>query len=203
MFDSYKRVTHSIVNMVSAVSRPTIKTVDALVPRAKRKQFLNDLVIAGKHHILAGTLSEASIRVGKEYFLSPGASRHLMDLSEEDLDVFSIVSDWALKKLPPPTHKLWHQWAYQLTPAKAVMIVHPIYVYKSWLAEKKLIDPGLGGLFSLPEELIVSEGGEVLQNIVDHPFMLIPGQGLLAWGNELRPLIWKIDELNWICALRN
>ena len=201
MLKGFKKVTHSVVNTVNIISRPTNKTIDALVSRTIRKQFLNDLVSADKRQLLTGTLSEASVRIGKEYILTHGVSRHLGDLSDDDLDIRSIDSDWALKRQPAPTHIRWHQWVYQTTTAKAILVCHPLHVFKLWARNKELQDPGLGGAFTIPDGFLVCDKEDVEQMIPDHPCLLVSGQGMLNWGESLRELIWKIGDLDWICGL--
>lgn len=201
MLDAYKKITHSIVNIVNALSRPTNKTIDALVSRVKRKQFLDDLSFAGQQRIVTGTLSEASIRLGKEYLLSASQGKHLVNLSDDDLDVYSIVSDWTLKRSTPPNHILWHQKVYQLTAAQAVLLCHPIHVFKMWTEYNKVQESGSSGSFTLADDFLVCQEGEIDQHLLLHEFLLIPGQGLLVWGKNLQEMTSKIEEVDWICAL--
>lgn len=201
MLDAYKEITHKIVNTVNNTLQPSNKTIDAFTSRNSRKEFLDLIKLAGQRNILVGSLSEASIRLQKEFFLAHAGNKHLMNLREEDLDVFSIQTGRSLRKIENLKHLDWHQLIYRNTKANAVLLCHPLAIFQAMKNNPEKINAGIFRTFEFSSGFETCEMEKFHEFYLNKQFLIVRGHGLIAWGDRFEELISDIEYLNWLFSL--
>ena len=201
MLKTYKNITNSIVNTVNRTIRSPNKTVEALVSRVEQKDFLQKVSFAVQRNILLGSISEASVKIKKDYFLSHSGNKPLFALCEEELNVYSIQSGFALKKGESLRHIRWHQLIYQNTPANCILFCHPLSVFQVFNNSPVQNSSEKFLLSHFPHAIKICIEDEVPKLLANFQFLVVQNSGLIAWGDTLPQLIADVDQLNWLCAL--
>lgn len=202
MLDAYKHFTNSLVNLVNRVRAPAKRTINALAPRVARTEFMAGLRFAAGRPFLLGTLAEASCRLAGGRFLAVKPAVHFADIQEDDVDIYSLNTDWSLGDSSPPKHAAWHKIVYQNTAAGAVLICHPLHVFRLWRRAQKADFSQLAGARERISGYVISKEKNLLASVKENHLVLIPGQGLLAWADDILDIVSRVEVLDWLCALR-
>jgi ribulose-5-phosphate 4-epimerase/fuculose-1-phosphate aldolase len=200
MLDAYKKLTNEIVNRVNNVVRPGNKTLEILAPKKVQKEFIHWITFGVERGFLLSSVSEVSIRLQKDYFLTHRPGSHLPNLVDEDLASYSIRMNQFQGDPNYIRHFEWHQLIYQKVDANAVVICHPLGLFSNY---QKIASSKSGNLFKsfdFQPELKISNEKNAQNLLIEHPFLLIEGVGLVAWGDRLDKVLTDIEYLSWLCS---
>jgi len=200
MLDAYKKLTNTIVNRVNNTVRPGNKTLEILAPKKLQKEFIHWITFGVNRELLLGSISEVSIRLQKDFILTHKPGSPLLNLRDEDLVSYSIrASDIQLNQ-NQLRHLEWHQFLYQNSGANAVVICHPLNLFINYTKIAELDGTKLFKTFNFQSELKTSSDKDAMNYFLQHPFLLVEGVGLVAWGNQLSEVLSDIEYLNWLCS---
>jgi ribulose-5-phosphate 4-epimerase/fuculose-1-phosphate aldolase len=200
MLDAYKKLTNEIVNRVNNTVRPGNKTLDILAPKKLQKEFVHWISFGVDRELLLGSVSEVSIRLQRDYFLTHKPGSPLLNLQTEDLVSYPIRENQFQRDLKPLGHLEWHQLLYQNSGANAVVISHPLNLFSNYSKIAKSESGNLFKSFNFQPGLKTSSEKNARDLFIDHPFLLIQSVGLVAWGDQLGKVLSDIEYLNWLCS---
>jgi len=199
MLDAYKKLTNTIVNRVNNIVRPG-QTLDILAPKKIQKEFIQWINFGFGRQFLLTSVSEVSIRLQKDHFLTHKPGSTLNNLKDEDLVSYSIKVNQFQQDQKLLRHLEWHQLLYQKSTANAVIISHPLNLFSNYsrIAESK--NENLFMSFDFQPGLKTSTEKNARNLLIDHRFLLIEGVGLVSWGDQLGKVMSDIEYLNWLCS---
>jgi ribulose-5-phosphate 4-epimerase/fuculose-1-phosphate aldolase len=201
MLNAYKNLTNAIVNRVNNTIRPTNKTLEILASKKVRKEFVDQVTFGVQRNLLLNAVSEVSIRLQRDFLLTYKPGSLLSDIQEEDLVYYSFKTGQIQKSLDLPGHLDWHQSIYQNEEANAVVISHPVYLFKHFSKISQGNEKRIFRTFDFqPGIQTCSLGVEIKSLFAQHPYILVEGCGLVAWGARLDEVLANIEYLNWLCS---
>lgn len=200
MLDAYKKLTNSIVNRVNNIVRPGNNTLEILAPKKVQKEFLKWITFGVERGLLLSSVSEVSIRLQKDYFLTHRPGSPLLNLLDEDLASHSIRMNHFQGDSNYLRHLEWHQLIYQNGGANAVVICHPQSLFGNYSRIAASESRKLFKTFQFQPGLKTSKEKDARNILFDHPFLLIDGLGLVAWGDRLDKVLTEIEYLSWLCS---
>jgi len=200
MLDAYKKLTNSIVNRVNNVVRPGNTTLEILAPKKIQKEFIRWISFGVERGLLLSAVSEVSIRLQKDYFLTHKPGSPLSNLVEEDLASYSIKMNQIQGDSNTLRYFDWHQLIYQKSNANAIVICHPLSLFSNYSKIASAKSGKLFKTFKFHPGLRTSNEKDARVLMFDHPFLLIDGLGLVVWGDGLDKILSDIEYLSWLCS---
>jgi ribulose-5-phosphate 4-epimerase/fuculose-1-phosphate aldolase len=200
MLDAYKKLTNAIVNRVNNTVRPGNKTLDILASKSLQKELIHWITFGVDRELLLGSVSEVSVRIQKDYYLTHKPGSALKNLRDEDLASYSIRASQFQQDQKSLGHLAWHQLLYQDSAANAVVISHPLSLFSNYSRIAKSESGNLFKSFNFQPGLKTSSEKNARDLLIGHPFLLIQGVGLVAWGDQLGKVLSDIEYLNWLCS---
>ncbi len=201
MFEAYKRLTNSIVNRVNRVRLPNKRTRDAITPRHIEEQFIAEVQYAASQPFVLAPMAEISQLYAKNRVLAVGTGVRLTDVTADDLGVFVLNKAVTFTDVPEPTHFKWHALIYTATSSQAVLLCHPLNLYKLWRGGKTLDFSLMPAFEQQIGEVAVGTQGQFEGLVVGHHLVLMPEIGLFSHAPTLFEAISQVKLLEWVCAL--
>ena len=208
---------HYLVGSVGHWSAPVSRTLDervrdTLIPRRSREAFVAAVRSAAAAGLTAGTLSEASIRLGQEKFAITTRTCRASAITEDDLTVAALHDRWVIGREELPRFAPLHRLFYRATAAGAVLLTQPVAALT--IAARRLAPPAhlladaaadVGDLICFdfqPGDDVLAEtddanwpaiATELIAIISERQALLLPGYGLLTWGNDLGQAVARAE----------
>lgn len=201
MFEAYKRLTNSIVNRVNRVRLPNKRTRDAITPRHIEAQFIAEVQYSASQPFVLSPLAEISQLYAKNRILAVGTGVRLTDVTADDLGVFVLNKAVAFSDVPEPTHFPRHEHIYICTTSQAVLLCHPLNLYKLCRSGKALEFSLMPAFDQQIGEVAVGTEAAFDDLVVSHRLVLVPEIGLFSHGPSLFDAISQVKLLEWVCAL--
>lgn len=83
-----------------------------------------------------------------------------------------------------------------------MLICHPLHVFRLWRRAQEADFSQLAGARERISGYVISEEKNLLASVKENHLVLIPGQGLLAWADDILDIVSRVEVLDWLCALR-
>lgn len=188
---------------------------DTLIPRRTRETFLAAVRTAADRGLMVGTLSEASMRLGKDKFILTARECRAATITENDLKVAAFHDHWVTERETLPQFEGFHRLLYRKTTAGAALLVQPAAAL-AMAARRAAPSPHL--LIAAAAdigELIIYEidwhqdtpdtvwpADPALETFLsDRSALLLPGYGLLTWGEDLNQAIARAETIDRWCEI--
>ncbi len=201
MFETYKKITNSLVNWISHVRSGSRGYNRSIVPRAIQSKFLESIKYGASKPFVLDSLVEMSIRYSPSNILTVGSDVILQNITADDLSVQLLKKATIITGSPSLNHIDFHKQIYFNSVSKAVLLCHPQNVFVLY---HKKISPD----FSIfPDSMQITGGFSVTSpddfsaEIKNHHLLLIPEIGLFSHANELVDAINQVEVFEWICSI--
>lgn len=202
MFETYSKVTNSLVDLVNANRGLNRRTRNALVPSEVRKAFKDGAKLAVELGLVIDTISEMSARLPGGKMIATTKASFFTRLRDADTGIFSLTTDTGLEQKEPPRHMDWHQILYAHEDIQAILYCQPPGVLRA--ANKH----------TLPAANILADAADLLQHVdfadpnaeaiaeasAEASMLLIPQHGLLTWGTDVYEAVVKAEVLARVYA---
>jgi len=201
MFESYKKLTNSIVGFVNSQRKLGKRTQNAIVPRNERFAFIETLRWAFAQNLTLDMFSEASCRLKSGKMLMTVEGIQFSRINEESVGIFSLSGGSTLESKLPPRHFEWHQAIYQHPNHSAVLYCHPA---AALMAAQKEILPDLDSVIDAKSFLggaaLVKPDPQAIQESAKNAnLLLVPGYGLIAIGANLSEAVTRAEIFSRLC----
>lgn len=189
---------------------------DTLVPRRIREDFIAHVRLAAGRGLTAGALAETSLRLDADKFVITARDCWAANISEADLMVAALHDRWVANPAEMPRHVALHRLIYRETAAGAVLLSQPAAALVV-AARRVMPVPALlvaaaadvGELVcyepsGLEEPLTEIEEADstLLKTIIgERHALLMPGHGLLTWGESLGQAIARAEAVDRWCEI--
>lgn len=182
----------------------TSEVRDLFAADAVRAEMIETAALAAELGLVAGQLSEASLRLAGDKFLVTAASSWLHQLHDDDL-LLASDADKGFAEEGLPAHWPLHLAGYRLMPqAGAALLGHPAAAL-ALMAAGKLPDPGvLAGAEALGNFVIcAAEAEQVSQAFGAARVIFVKGVGVLVFAETLQQalidlqLVNRLSEISW------
>jgi ribulose-5-phosphate 4-epimerase/fuculose-1-phosphate aldolase len=202
--ESLNRRILRVVELVNQWRPLGSRTRDAIAPNKLREALRHAALLVAERGLVAGTLGEISMRLSGGKFLLTAKGTWFPQLSDDDLLVVSISGDWTSERSKMTPHAEWHREIYRSTEANAILLGQPV-------STTLLAAEGL-----LPDDRLLIDAYEVLGEVclgdpinveiakdldTDVGILLLPGKGVLAWGDSVDQVISAVELLERWCEL--
>jgi len=202
MFESYKNITNSIVDMVNRVRTPNKRTLNALAPKTSRADFVEAVRYVADKPFLLAPLAEASFRFSESRMMAVRPDVHFRGFKDDGIGLYALNVDMSYNNAPPIRHFELHKTIYQAFPAiHAILLCHPVNAYKCW---QRNISPNFDTMPGFESKLggyTVSDEASVINNLGENGLVLVPSLGLLSVSGDLLSAVYQVELLEWSCAL--
>lgn len=191
-----------------AVAKPralTSEVRDLFAADAVRAEMIATAAHAAQLGLVAGQLSEASLRLAGDKFLVTAASSWLYQLHDDDLLLASDAPEKGFAEDALPAHWPLHLAGYRQTPqAGAALLGHPAAAL-ALMAAGKLPAPGLlAGAEALGNFVMcAAEAEQVSQALGPARVIFVKGVGVLVFAETLQQavidlqLVNRLSEISW------
>lgn len=201
MYDTYKRITNSLVNWISHVRSGGRGFNESLVSRAIQSRFLESIIYGASKSFVLDSLAEMSIRYSPSNILTVGSNVILQNITADDLSVHSVNKEIIIKGSAYPNHINLHKQIYTNSDSKAVLLCHPHNVFVLY-HKKKTPD-----FSTFPEALQMAGGFSVTSpndfstEIKNNQLLFIPEIGLFSHAHDLVDAINQVEVFEWLCSI--
>lgn len=187
----------------AAVGRQVRETI---IPRRMREAFIAHARLVVDHGLTAGTLTEMSQRLDEALFIITAPGSWAATFGEDDLRIGAIHEQKSLAQEEMPRHAQWHRLIYGAGVADAVLLSQPPAALTAAAlrlvpAPELLVDAAadIGSLavFEIVDPAILPSDDE----LVGRHALLLPGYGLLSWGDDLSQAIARAEMVNRWCDI--
>lgn len=200
MFETYSKVTNSLVDLVNSSRGINRRTRNALVSGEVRKAFKDAARLAVELGLVVDTISSMSVRLSGGKLLATIAGAMFTRMDDEETGFFSLTSQAGLENKEPPLHFDWHQKVYEREGVHAVLFSHAPVILRN------------AHLHKLPAPDLMTDAAELLQRVdIADPdaeaigaasreasMLLIPQFGLLTWGQDVFEAVVKAEVLRCV-----
>lgn len=197
MFETYSKVTNSLVDMVNSSRGLNRQTRNALVPSEVRKAFKDGTKLAVELGLVIDGVSEMSARLSGGKVMATTADALFTRMGDEHTGFFSLTTDSGLEQKTPPRHMDWHQSLYANEDIHWVLYCQSPAILRA------------ANSHTLPDPGVLVDAAELLQYVdfadpdpetigaasVEASMLLIPQHGLLSWGGDVYEAIVKAEIL--------
>jgi ribulose-5-phosphate 4-epimerase/fuculose-1-phosphate aldolase len=201
MFEAYKRLTNTVVTRVNRVRLPNKRTRDAITPKHIQTQFIAEVQYAASQPFVLAPMAEISQRYANNRILAVSTGVRLTNVTDDDIGVFVLNKDVSFTDVPPPVNFFLHEYIYTHTPSTAVLLCHPLNIYKTWRRGKMPDFSLLPGFEEKIGEVAVCEMDQLEEVVAYHRLALVPAIGMFSHAPSLFDAISQVKLLEWICAL--
>ena len=198
MFETYSKVTNSLVEMVNSSRGLNRRTRNALVPSEVRKAFKDGAKLAVELSLVIDAVSEMSARLSGGKMMATTAEALFTRMGNEQTGFFSLTTDTSLDQKAPPRHMDWHQSLYDNEEIHWVLYCQSSAILRA------------ANSHTLPDAGVLVDAAELLQAVdfadpepeaigaasVKASMLLIPQHGLLSWGADVYEAIVKAEILS-------
>jgi len=170
---------------------------DLFAADAVRATMIEAAAQAAQLGLVAGQLSEASLRLAGDKFLVTAAGSWLYQLQDDDL-LLASEADKGFAGQALPAHWPLHLAGYRQMPqAGAALLGHPAAAL-ALMAQGRLPDPGLlAGAEALGKIVICAgEPEQVQQALGESRVIFVKGVGVLVFAATLQQAIMDLQLLN-------
>jgi len=129
MFESYKRITNSVVNWISHIRAGNRGFNNLLVSRDVQSNFLESVKYADSKPFVLYSFVEISIRYSQTNIMAVKTNAQLRNIKADDIGVHMLNKALTIKGQLPPKHIDLHKVIYNHSNSRAVFLYHPHYVY--------------------------------------------------------------------------
>lgn len=204
MFAAYRRLTLALVRMVNAPRGQDMGQLrQVLVRPAQRQELITAARRAYKRNLAVTSTAELSLHLDGDHLAITAAGADWSNLPPQKLLVYSISSNHSVET--GVRHLLWHQIVYRATPARAVLLCQLPYAMVLagaglipsgvWASE---IDEEVGGATTLSPGF---QTDALDRAVRDYHVLLLPGQGILVWGNSVLEAVQRAEAVEYLCRL--
>lgn len=203
LLKAYQRLTLGIVHLVNAPRSSEARLREAVAPRAVQSALCEGAHLAVERGLAAGTLAEISLRLRGGKLLINSAGAWLARLAGSDLAVVSIQQEWTAADTAPARHVAWHRAIYAATDAAAVVLCQPAAAMVIANTRTQLDPACLRDAPTATDGLIwaAPETEAIRLMAARNRVLLIPGYGMLAWGESVTDALARAETANHWCAI--
>lgn len=165
--------------------------------RAVRAGMIEAAAQAAQLGLVAGQLSEASLRLAGDKFLVTAAGSWFYELQDADLLLASDAPDKGFAEEALPAQWPLHLAGYRQAPqAGAALLGHPAAAL-ALMAQGRLPDPGLlSGAEALGQVVLCAEAEQVNQALGAARVLFVKGVGILVFAETLPQAIMDLQLVN-------
>lgn len=214
--ETYQYLTGSLKQR-SSLNSPDLgrRLRDTLLPRTVREAFLAQVRLTAERGLTAGMLAEASRRLDEKKFIITGRSCWAANVDENDLKIAATHDRWVIDVDELPAHAELHRLIYRETDAGAVLLSQPAAALAVAARGIKPAAELLAGAAADVGNLVCYEFDEVSDLsdekgaanleltavISERRALLLPGHGLLTWGEDLNQAIARAEMVDRWCEI--
>ncbi len=170
---------------------------DLFAADAVRAAMIEAAAQAAQLGLVAGQLSEASLRLAGDKFLVTAAGSWLYQLQDGDL-LLASEADKGFAEQALPAHWPLHLAGYRRAPqAGAALLGHPAAAL-ALMAQGKLPDLGVLASAEAPGKIVICAGEpeQVQQALGESRVLFVKGVGVLVFAATLQQAIMDLQLLN-------
>lgn len=184
---------------------------ETVVPRRTRELFVSQVRLAAERGLTAGTLAEASLRLDEHRLLITAPGSWAASFGEDDLRIGALHEHKSLAQEEMPPHANWHRAIYLATDAMAVLLSQPPAALAAAacrslpapeLLEDAARDLGPLALLEITNPTVSSpddDGLDFSPLVEGRRALLLPGYGVLSWGDDLPQAIARAEMVDRWC----
>ncbi len=199
MFDSFKRATISIVNLVNRVGTNSNRAVSVLATQEAQLNFLAAAHRCANRDFVLGSLSEASVLLNKSRFLTLARGVGLADGEKSNIVLFDLKNKNIINQGEGPQNLDLHRIAYTHSGFEAMLICHPKYAIHHFVENLALDFSLLPILESRIGPVAVCEVSDLANFVSDHTMIFVRDVGIISLGETLDQSLERVEFLEWIC----
>ncbi len=177
---------------------------DMMISAEFHQEMVTALESASRLGLCIGKISEASIRLQDNIYLVTKKGCGFHQIADKDLILAAATSDSVIDENQNPKHWKWHLEIYRTDDSvKAIMLAQPAAVMA--LASKMKLPPIelLPDAAEIVGQIQISRPDlQAISQEIEHVnHLIIPGTGILSWGDELSEIVFNLEIINRWCEI--
>jgi ribulose-5-phosphate 4-epimerase/fuculose-1-phosphate aldolase len=169
-----------------------------------RQEMVTALESASRLGLCIGKISEASIRIQENIYLVTKKGCGFHQIADNDLILAAANSDSVIDENQNPNHWDWHLEIYETdNSVKAIVLAQPAAVMamasKMKLPPRDLLPDAAEIIGQI--QLSTPDLQAISQEIEHSKQLIIPGIGILSWGETLSEIIINLEIIKRWCEI--
>ena len=201
---TYQYLLRNKKNPELSATRLNREVRDTMISSELRQEMVTSLESASRLGLCIGKISEASIRLQDNIYLVTKKGCGFHQIADEDLILAAATSDSVIDENQNPKHWEWHLEIYRTdNSVKAIMLAQPAAVMA--LTSKMKLPPIelLPDAAEIVGQIQISRPDlQAISKEIEHVnHLIIPGIGILSWGDELSEIVFNLEIINRWCEI--